>query len=252
MIVVGTAGWSIPRSCAGGFPDDGTHLHRYAQIFRGVEINSSFYRSHSAGSYSRWAQQTPRHFKFAVKVPQRITHDERLRAARRPLQEFLAGIAGLGRRLGPLLVQMPPSLHFEARVARAFFSLLRDHYDGPVVCEPRHASWFEASAEGLLRRHRIARVATDPAPVPAAALPGGWPGIVYYRLHGSPRRYWSIYQAARLAHWAQCLKGLARGAQAWCVFDNTAAGGATANALQTLNMLGGGRPRWLLPGRSTA
>ncbi len=252
MIVVGTAGWSIPRSCAAGFADDGTQLHRYAQIFRGVEINSSFYRSHSADSYARWAQQTPRNFKFAVKLPQRITHDERLRAARRPLQEFLASVAGLGARLGPLLVQMPPTLHFEPRVARGFFSLLRDRHDGHVVCEPRHASWFEPNAEVLLLRHRIGRVATDPALVPAAAIPGGWPGIVYYRLHGSPRRYWSVYDAARLAHWAQSLTSVSRGTLAWCVFDNTASGGATANALQTLNVLGRGGFGRLSPGRSRA
>jgi len=239
MIIVGTAGWSIPRAVAARFPEVGTHLRRYAALLRGVEINSSFYRHHAAGTYERWAKQTPRAFRFAIKLPRQITHDDRLRRARRPLEEFLASIAGLGRRLGPLVVQLPPSLAFEARVARGFFTLLRECHDGPVVCEPRHASWFGPQANAVLVRHRVGRVAADPAVVPAAALPGGWPGTVYYRLHGSPRKYWSIYERERLKRWAQELAALPRATLVWCVFDNTAAGGAAGNALQLLAMLGG-------------
>jgi uncharacterized protein YecE (DUF72 family) len=238
VIIVGTAGWSIPRACAKAFPPEGTHLRRYAMKLRGVEINSSFYREHTRETYARWARQTPRAFSFAVKLPQRITHDGRLHAARWPLQEFLADLVGLGRRLGPLLVQLPPSLAFEPRVARRFFALLRGLHCGPVVCEPRHASWFAADADRLLVQHRIGRVAADPAVVPGAALPGGWPGIVYYRLHGSPRKYWSTYEIERLAGWAQALKGLSRGTTAWCVLDNTAGGGAAPNALKLREMLG--------------
>ncbi len=243
-IVIGTAGWSIPRLSAGRFSTAGTHLHRYAQRLRGVEINSSFYRHHAAGTYARWAQQTPREFSFAVKLPRSITHEERLRAARRPLEEFLGSVAGLGRRLGPLLVQLPPSLAFEPRVARTFFALLRARHAGPVVCEPRHVSWFERDADRVLVRHRIGRVAADPAVVPAAAVPGGWSGIAYYRLHGSPHKYWSIYEPGRLARWAQALSEPPRGRLTWCVFDNTAAGGALGNALETITLLRKGqRPR---------
>jgi uncharacterized protein YecE (DUF72 family) len=249
VIVVGTAGWSIPRACAKRFPDEGTHLQRYGQVLRGVEVNSSFYRHHATATYARWAKQTPRGFSFAIKLPRRITHDERLRAARRPLQEFLGSLAGLGRRLGPLVVQLPPSLAFEPRVARGFFALLREHHEGPAVCEPRHASWFEAEADALLHRYRVGRVAADPAVVPAAAVPGGWPEIVYYRLHGSPRKYWSVYEVRRVAQWAQALRGLPRGTLAWCVFDNTAAGGAAGNALQMLEMLGAARSRRVPLGR---
>ncbi|MEO6079146.1 MAG: DUF72 domain-containing protein [Steroidobacteraceae bacterium] len=237
MIIIATAGWSIPRTSAADFSGEGTHLQRYSRVLRGAEINTSFYRDHASETYARWAKQTPRAFRFAVKLPRGITHDGRLRAARRPLQEFLDGIAGLGQRLGPVVVQLPPSLAFEPGVARKFFTLLRAQHDGPVVCEPRHASWFEAAAGALLVRHRIGRVAADPAVVPAAALPGGWPGIVYYRLHGSPRKYWSSYETERLAQWTQALKSLPRGTPAWCVFDNTASGAAASNALQMRTML---------------
>lgn len=246
MIVVATAGWSIPRACATRFPGAGTHLQRHARVLRGAEIDTSFYRDHAQATYARWARQTPRIFRFAVKLPRRITHEGRLRAARRPLEDFLGSIAGLGRRLGPLLVQLPPSLQYEARIARSFFALLRERHDGPVVCEPRHATWFEPPVEALMLRHRIARVAADPAVVPAAAQPGGWPGIVYYRLHGSPRKYWSVYGKKQMAGWAQAVQGWPRGTPVWCVFDNTAAGGAAGNALQMLEHLKAA------PGRSTA
>jgi uncharacterized protein YecE (DUF72 family) len=239
MIRVGTAGWSIPRPSANALPGDGTHLERYARVLNCAEINSSFYRSHSARTYAGWGAQTPRTFRFAIKVPGRITHEGRLRRARVPLLQFRDEVGGLGRRLGPWLVQLPPSLAFERRVARAFFGLLRDLHDGPVVCEPRHASWFTDRADALLDRHRIARVAADPSPNPGAGAPGGWPGIVYYRLHGSPRRYWSVYERARLQAWADGLRR-PRGIDAWCVFDNTAGGGAVPNALELLGLV---RPR---------
>ena len=232
MIIIATAGWSIPRIHAAHFPGEGTHLQRYARVLRGVEINSSFYRDHAKETYAHWASLTPRGFSFAVKFPGLITHENRLRDARRPLHQFLASVAGLGRRLGPLIVQLPPSLPFEPRVAGKFFTLLRGAHDGPVVCEPRHASWFLRPAEALLLRNRIGRIAADPAIVPAAAEPGGWPGIVYYRLHGSPRKYWSIYDKRRLSHWSQALNALPRSTRTWCVFDNTASSGAAGNAMQ--------------------
>jgi uncharacterized protein YecE (DUF72 family) len=240
VIVVATAGWPIPRATKASFPGTGTHLHRYSRLLRGVEINTSFYRDHPPGSYRGWAAQTPRNFAFSAKLPRQITHDQRLRSARRPLEAFLQAASALGRRLGPLLVQLPPSLPFERRVARSFFTLLRDVHAGPVVCEPRHASWFEAGVDALLQSHHIGRVAADPPVVPAAAEPGGWPGIVYYRLHGSPRKYWSVYDAKYLAGLAAALKRVPRGTPAWCVFDNTASGGAMANALQLRSMLSPG------------
>jgi uncharacterized protein YecE (DUF72 family) len=237
MIVVATAGWSIPKSCARRIDGEGTHLRRYARVFRGAEINTSFYKDHSAATYANWAKQTPRSFSFAVKLPRLITHDQRLRSARRPLEDFLANVTGLGARLGPLVVQLPPSLPFEALVARRFFTLLRERHEGAVVCEPRHATWFAPPAQSLLERYRIARVAADPAVVPAAAEPGGWPQVAYFRLHGSPRKYWSIYTSETVAEWTRQIKALPRRTLVWCVFDNTAGGGAMGNALQMLGAL---------------
>jgi uncharacterized protein YecE (DUF72 family) len=229
-VFIGTAGWSIPRASADHCPGDGTHLQRYARVFRAAEINSSFHRPHSPETYRKWARSTGLSFRFAVKLPRVITHDLKLRAARRPLEQFLQESAGLGVRRGPLLVQLPPSLAFEKRAARTFFDLLRSRFDGFVVCEPRHLTWFTPEANALLVSFEVGRVAADPPPVPGADLPGGWPDIVYYRLHGSPDKYWSRYDPDYIRKLASALRLVPASVPAWCIFDNTASGAALENA----------------------
>ena len=236
---VGCAGWSLPKAEQAAFPKTGTHLERYAARLPAVEINSSFYRPHRPATYARWAASVPPSFRFAVKVPRAITHDARLADAEGPLDAFLAEATALGAHLGCLLVQLPPSLAFEPAVAGAFLAVLRDRHAGAVAIEPRHASWFTAPVARLLTTRRVARVAADPARVPAAAEPGGGAGTAYFRLHGSPRMYYSAYDDAYLDALARRLRAAAaRADAAWCIFDNTALGAATANALGLLARLG--------------
>jgi uncharacterized protein YecE (DUF72 family) len=108
-IYVGTAAWAIPKASQDAFPTEGSHLVRYANRFDSVEINSSFYRPHRLSTYQRWADDVPDHFRFAVKMPKTITHEGRLRNVADPLQRFLGEIAGLGGKLGPVLIQLPPA-----------------------------------------------------------------------------------------------------------------------------------------------
>ena len=232
-IRVGTAGWQIPRAVRERFPEQGSTLERYAARFPVAEINSTFYRSHRAQVLERWANAVPRGFRFAVKAPRTITHEKRLADASELLAAFLDQIAPLRDRLGPLLVQLPPSLAFDPAVAGRFFTNLRARFDGGAACEPRHPTWFEPDAERLLQDQRIARVAADPACVPTAAEPGGWRGFAYWRLHGSPRMYWSAYGPERIAALAERLTG-----PAWVVFDNTASGAAALDGLDLMAQLG--------------
>lgn len=228
----------MPRAVAGRFPPEGTGLQRYAARFNGVEINSTFYRSHRAGTYERWAAATPAHFRFAVKLPRTVTHLARLVDTMPLVAAFRTETAALGDKLGPLLVQLPPSLAFCRQVAEPFFAGLRDLWPGSMVCEPRHPSWFEREADALLASYRVGRVAADPAVHPAAAVPGGWPAIAYRRFHGSPRIYYSTYDEARLKEICRTIQ--AEGAEeAWCVFDNTVLGAAAANALALQDLLRG-------------
>ena len=236
---IGTAGWSIPRAAARRFPGEGTHLERYSRVLACAEINSSFHRPHAASTYARWAASVPAGFRFAVKIPRAITHDRELRATRPLLERFLEESAGLGRKRGPLLVQLPPSLAFDNRVASRFLDMLRSRFNGRIVCEPRHPTWFEPAADTLLVRHKVARVAADPPPAPGADRPGAWLGVVYYRLHGAPRKYWSRYEVDALARLADALGRTPSRVEAWCIFDNTASGAALENAWELARLAGG-------------
>ena len=182
----------------------------------------------------KWAASVPEDFRFAVKVPKEATHARRLVDAEDVLDRFLPEATALGAKLGPLLVQLPPSLAFDADAAEGFFAALRERFDGAVVLEPRHATWFEGRAERLATEYRVARVAADPAVVEGASQPGGWGGLVYYRLHGSPRVYYSPYDDEYLETLSKRLSAATESADMWCVFDNTAEGAATVNALELL------------------
>lgn len=233
---VATAGWAIPRAVADQFPAHGAGLVRYAARFNAVEINSTFYRSHRASTYARWVAITPVHFRFAVKLPRSITHDVRLADAAHLVARFREEVVQLGDKLGPLLMQLPPSLIFDPALAERFFGDLRALWpEAVVVCEPRHASWFEDDPDALLTRFRIGRVAADPARLPAAAAPGGWSGVAYWRLHGAPRTYYSAYDDPALLSLSAQIR--AHTSEAWCVFDNTASGAAAANALRLQSLL---------------
>jgi uncharacterized protein YecE (DUF72 family) len=234
-VCIGCAGWSIPKEYGDRFPAGGTHLARYAARYPAVEINSSFYRPHRLTTYARWAASVPADFRFSVKVPKLATHERRLADVGDVLDRFLAEATQLGDNLGPLLVQLPPSLVYSAEVAERFFAALRGRFDGDVAVEPRHPTWFDSAAERLVTRYRVARVAADPAVVPAAAEPGGWDGLVYYRLHGSPKVYHSAYPDEHLESLAKGMVQAAKSADIWCIFDNTAAFAATANALDMLD-----------------
>jgi uncharacterized protein YecE (DUF72 family) len=226
---IGCAGWSILSAHRDLFGAGDNLLARYATRFDAVEINSSFYRSHRRETYERWAAGVPAGFRFSVKVPQQITHDAALRGTRKLLAAFLDEVAGLGRKLGGLLIQLPPHLAFDARSANAFFSLLRRSFEGPVACEPRHASWFEARLDALWLRHDVSRVAADPPRVAGGDRPAGSTRWRYWRWHGSPRIYYSDYDDERLAQLADLTRS--RNARStWCIFDNTAGGHAVPNA----------------------
>lgn len=235
LVHVGTAGWSISRASAEGFPSDGPGLDRYASRFGITEINSSFHRPHRPSTWARWCDSTPADFRFSVKLPKRITHELKLENCSPVLDRFLAEAHMLEEKLAVLLVQLPPKLEFNVAIADQFFSNLTSGSSASIVCEPRHPSWFGAEAQAILDQHRIAHVAADPAVCTAASYPGGWSGLCYWRLHGSPVMYRSSY-ADRLSFYAKLLlEGAGADRQTWCIFDNTASSAAISDALALLD-----------------
>jgi uncharacterized protein YecE (DUF72 family) len=241
MLRIGTAGWTIPAMHNALSHGSGTHLERYARTLNCSEINSSFYRSHRSATWQRWAESTPHDFRFSVKLPKTITHTAKLSVESSVLDLFLSEIITLGKKLGPILIQLPPSLDFGNCPAAAFFHQLRERFAGTLAIEPRHPSWFTREAEDILKLHRVARVAADPSrqedkPKVQIPVPGGWPGFCYFRLHGSPRTYYSNYGLAHLRALGEVVAKMST-KEVWVIFDNTAHGHAFANAIELRNLL---------------
>jgi uncharacterized protein YecE (DUF72 family) len=238
--LIGCAGWTIPRENKPSFPEEGSHLERYAATLPIVEINSCFYKPHRAQTYARWAASVPEHFRFSVKLPRAITHDARLLACEPLLRQFALESGALGEKLGCVLMQLPPKLEFDAAAAADFLKLLAESFGCMVACEARHPSWFGDEATHLLADHDVTRVIADPAKgqvgphVPTTA-------DMYVRLHGSPRVYYSSYEPHYIAELAVDLRlHTAAGRTVWVVFDNTAAGAATTNAIALQDLLSPG------------
>ena len=202
-----------------------------------AEINSTFYRRHLPKTFERWRNSVPTCFRFAVKLPRSITHEAALASPANLLAHFFDDVRGLGDKLGPILVQLPASLDFERRRARAFFRALRALHSGPVACEPRHAGWYGPAASAMLVDYDVARVVADPARPLAAREPGGSHSLRYTRWHGSPRVYWSSYGEDALRALADDTLRAPPQSEIWCVFDNTASGSAFHDAHRFRAML---------------
>ena len=195
-------------------------------------------RPHRISTWERWRDSVPADFRFSVKLPKTITHQRKLADCAALLDEFLPQAEALGDRLAVLLVQLPPKLALQPQLAAAFLADLRKRTAARIACEPRHLSWFEPEADQLLDSLQIARVAADPAICDAAARPGGWRGLHYWRLHGSPVIYRSSYRD-RIADYAARISGAADKGESWCIFDNTASSAASADALALMGALDG-------------
>ena len=227
MPIIGTAAWSIPKKIASRFPEEGTGLQRYASVFGGVEINSTFYRRHKKSTFARWVRSVPDGFRFSVKMPKEISHRRSMIDVAGPFCSFIEDIAPLGEKRGPLLCQLPPSLAFEARTFDNAFKTMRETDRGPIIIEARHKSWALPEAVSLLKAYKIGRVLADPALV--------WPAETfdtppqYIRLHGKPKIYYSVYSDEEIEFFSKLVAP-----DGWCIFDNTASGAAIENALSML------------------
>jgi uncharacterized protein YecE (DUF72 family) len=231
-IFVGIAGWANPPYERDKRAPGQSHLQHYATLFNAVEINSSFYRSHQRSTYERWSASTPAGFGFSVKAPRSVTHDCGLRRCRSELDQFLQEIAGLGRKLKVILVQTPASLEYDPRVAERFLKSLLAGCSAQIALEPRHPSWFAPRVQSKLSEIGVSRVVADPAKIAGAGRPPDAAHLVYYRLHGSPRMYYSAYTPEYSTQLSNEIRTFAaRAAEIWCLFDNTARHASWGNAL---------------------
>lgn len=234
-IRIGTSGWSYsdwrgkfyPRGLAAG-----RWLGHYASVFDTVELNASFYRLPSPEQFAKWAAQVPDGFLFSVKASRQITHLHRLKDCGGLLDHFFAAADNLGDKLGPVLYQLPPNLHFDPALLADFLALLpggRTH-----VMEFRAPSWFCEETFAILREHGVSLCISDLPACKAPTIVTAPPA--YFRFHGG-KRYRDNYSADALETTAgQLHKWSKEGTASFTYFNNTAAGHAARNA-QTLSGL---------------
>jgi uncharacterized protein YecE (DUF72 family) len=225
---IGTAGWALPKTLRVSQAASKSVLEQYALQFDVVEINSSFYQPHRRSTYERWRASVPEGFRFAVKLPRMITHELGLVRCRNETRLFMQAAAGLEHKLAVILVQLPPSRLFEPAHAAGFFKTLRHQTGAQIVCEARNPSWFASDATAVFEEYRITRVAADPVPLDCEFTAQPHAHFAYFRLHGSPRMYYSPYSIEYLQGVAAAAAAMA---ESWCIFDNTAAAAAWPDAI---------------------
>jgi uncharacterized protein YecE (DUF72 family) len=200
-ILVGTSGYNYPEWRGSFYPEKfstSKMLAYYAERFRTVEINYTFYRMPNEGLLAGWAAGTPDGFSFTLKAPRRITHDAKLQRCEEILQSFCRIAGTLGPRLATLLFQVPPGFKREPGVLREFVALLPE--GRRAAFEFRHPSWFDDEIFGILRARNLALCVADSekmsTPVEVTA------DYAYFRLRDEG------YQQPDIERWAGVIAGV--------------------------------------------
>lgn len=234
-IRIGCSGW-VYRHWRGILYPEGLPqarwFHRYAEEFDTVEINASFYRLPLASTFDGWRDKAPPGFRYAVKVNRFITHLKKLAEVDEEIAKFIDLARPLGPALGPLLYQLPPSLHLDLERLESFLKLLPADLDH--VFEFRHKSWYVPETYALLDRYGIGFCIHD---MPGSASPRIATGkLVYVRFHGGEGKYWGRYSDEALLGWTDWLIEQSRRLSCWCYFNNDIHGHAIHDA-QTLRSM---------------
>jgi uncharacterized protein YecE (DUF72 family) len=232
IVHVGTSGWQYRDWRPAFYPPRlpaARWLEAYAGAFATVESNNAFYRLPTASVFAAWADRTPDDFVMAVKVSRFLTHVKRLREPEEPVGRFVGRARHLGRKLGPVLLQLPPQLRADVKLLEA--TLEAFPADVRVAVEFRHESWFTAETRRVLERHRAALCLADRAglrgPVWATS---DW---TYVRLHAGRASPQPCYGHAALEAWAARIHGGAGDwHEAWVYFNNDPNACAVANAIE--------------------
>jgi uncharacterized protein YecE (DUF72 family) len=247
-LLVGTSGWQY-QDWRGGFYPAGVPVSRwleqYAESFPTVENNGTFYRLARPQTFARWRERTPAGFVMAVKASRYLTHIRRLRDPAEPVGRLLSAAAGLGDRLGPILLQLPPTMpadppaleeclvQFEAQFAVAAREGARELR---VCAEFRHESWLVDDVKKLLERHNAAlcwsdRLGRSLGPLWRTADWG------YLRFHEGAAKSWPHYGRQSLQSWlGRVTEAFPQRADVFAYFNNDQNAAAPADA-QTLTAL---------------
>jgi uncharacterized protein YecE (DUF72 family) len=227
VLKIGTSGWQYKDWKGRFYPErlpQRLWLEHYAGHYGVVEINNAFYRLPERTTFEQWRTRTPDGFVFAVKMSRYLTHIKRLREPAEPVSRFLSRADALGDKLGPVLLQLPPTLRADldalAQTLKQFPARVR------VVVEPRHETWFTDDCRRLLEKHHAALCWADRRSRLVTPL---WrtADFVYLRMHEGRASPWPRYGARALATWAQRLSGVPEG---FVFFNNDPGGAAVTDA----------------------
>ena len=240
---IGTSGWNYPHWRDVLYPRGvkvADWLPWYASRYDTVEVNTTFYGQPRLTTVASWVERTPERFRFAMKMSRFLTHVKRLDPDAASIEKFETLAEAFGRKLGPVLVQLPPTFAFEAaRVAR-FFERVSHPPGRRYALEARHASWLCAQAIQLLGERGIGWCIADSSRYRGAEGVTG--GFVYLRYHGPKRMFSSAYDDTRLAREARRVRRWQeRGIEVWAYFNNDARGHAVRNALRLRELVEGVR-----------
>jgi uncharacterized protein YecE (DUF72 family) len=237
-IRIGTSGFHYKHWCGTFYPEktaQGKMLSCYLQHFDTVELNNPFYRLPSESTFDNWREATPDNFVFAVKASRFITHNKKLKDPQNALDKFFPPVAHLGKKLGPVLFQLPPSWKVNLERLREFLEMLPR--DMRYTFEFREHSWISEEVNSVLREFNAAfciyELAGFQTPLHVTA------DFVYVRLHGpEPGKYQGSYSDERLSQWADQIREWSTNLKAvYVYFDNDQAGYAAQNAVRLRSML---------------
>jgi uncharacterized protein YecE (DUF72 family) len=236
-IYIGTSGWSYTHWKENFYPEKlkpNLWLGYYSSFFPTVEINTTFYHLPLATTIRHWYDQVPKDFLFSLKTSRYITHRKRLKDCGNSVKLFYKVIKGLKSKIGPILIQLPPSFKMDKDRLVEFLHHLSDDYQ--YVFEFRHASWFVEEIYELLSQKGIALCITDlygslsPEVITA--------NFTYIRLHGPKKSYQGTYGPAKIKSWKRKIENWTKNnISVYCYFDNDEKGYAIQDAKTLYDLL---------------
>jgi uncharacterized protein YecE (DUF72 family) len=248
-VFIGTSGWMY-GDWQNFYPTglkNQEYLAFYSKVFQTVEVNYSFYHFPRPATYKKWANQTQQDFVFALKLNRIITHIKRLSGAKTDFKRFLEDALSLAEKLGPILVQLPPSFRINPDRLESFLDITLNTGQELKVSKPlkigfefRHQSWFESDdVISILEKYNVALVFAHssryhyPEKEPVTA------DFIYLRFHGPQEMFASRYGEEELRPWAAKIKKwIHQGLDVYSYFNNDVHGYAVDDAKSLIRLVG--------------
>ncbi|MEU6668933.1 DUF72 domain-containing protein [Streptomyces sp. NPDC046727] len=231
-LFVGTSGWQY-KDWRGVLYPDGCPtrlwLEEYTRRFATVEINNAFYRLPTRENFAAWRDRVPDDFVVAVKASRYLTHIKRLKEPGEPVDRLMTHAAGLGDRLGPVLLQLPPTLRADAALLDACLACFPS--GTRVAVEPRHDSWWTPQVRAVLESRGAALCWADVQARPVTPLwrTTDWG---YVRFHEGRARPWPRYGTRSLETWVDRIATTWSDAEdVYAYFNNDPGGAAVEDAV---------------------